>query len=200
MVDIGATTGRRSTGRRLAGTAAGVLAVAAIVLYALGTWNPWHNVLLIRNFSNPLLGAAFVFALAFVAAWLLAPVRSEASSIGRMRWRIGFGLAFLASLLGFGVSRPFFVQTWDEVARSPSGGRTVAISDGGTDAQRLHVWVGRGVGRRDAGDLGHPCGDTRVWFQGEDQVHVSTSYGGFDLRLDPATGRPRDTLGPSCAG
>jgi hypothetical protein len=200
MVDIDATTGRRSTGRRLAGAVAGTLAVLAAVLYTVGTWNPWHYVVLLRHFSNPLLGGLVVFALAFVASWLLAPVRSEAGNIGRMRWRIAFGLGFLASLLGLGLFGPLFAGSYDEVAHSPSGRRAVALVDGGSDDQRLHVWVGTGLGRRDVGDLGHPCGSVRVTFRGEDGVHVSTSYGEVDLRLDPATGRPRDTLGPSCSG
>jgi hypothetical protein len=37
-------------------------------------------------------------------------------------------------------------------------------------------------------------------FDGRDRVHIATVYGEFDLRLDPATGRPVDTIGPTRVG
>jgi hypothetical protein len=174
--------------------------VVTLVLFALGATNPWQNVFLLQNFANPLLGAVLVFGLAFVAVWLLAPVQSEASQARRTRWRIGFGLGFVASLLGLGLFGPLFSAGYTEVAHSPSGRLTVVMVDAGTDKQRLRVWAGRGLGARQVGDLGRPCGPTQVSFRGEDVVHVATAYGERDLPLEPATGRPRGALPATCAG
>jgi hypothetical protein len=200
MGDIDVIAPRRSAVRRVAGWAAALLAGAGAVLFVLGTWNPADLVVLWRYFRNPLVGAVLFFALALLASWLLAPVRSEAGQAGRMRWRIGFALGLFASLIGLGLFGALFGTDHRELARSPGGERTIVIYDEGTDFQRLHVWAGRGLGTRHVGDLGKPCGQTAVEFLAADRIRVSTAYGAFELRLDPATGRPLDVLGPTCSG
>jgi hypothetical protein len=191
----------RAVGRRIAGWVTAVLAAAIAVLTVLGAWNPWDLVVLWRLFGNPLRGAALFFVLALVASWLLAPVRSEAQQVGRARWRIALALGLVVSLIGWGLFGSRFGTGRLELAHSPGGGqRTIVLYEPGTDFQRLHVWSGRGLGTRDVGDLGKPCGQTSVSFTGPDEIRVSTSYGQFDLRLDPATGRPLTTLGPTCYG
>jgi len=193
-------TARRLNWRRPAGLVAAVLAGATAVLFTLGAWNPSDLVVLWRYAGDPFRGAVLFFVLALAASWLLAPVRSEAAQAGRARWRIVFGIGLALSLLALGLFGPLFTVDYRELARSPDGARTIAIYDPGTDLQHLHVWAGTGLGARDMGDLGKPCGATTVSFRSRDLVHVSTSYGEFDLRLDPATGRPLDRLGPTCTG
>jgi hypothetical protein len=39
-----------------------------------------------------------------------------------------------------------------------------------------------------------------VRFEGDDAVMISTSYADRRISLDPGTGRPESTLGPSCSG
>jgi hypothetical protein len=191
---------RRSLPRRVAGAVLIALAVLTLLLYVLGTWNPGDHVVLARYFGNPLVGAVVFFALAFVALWLLAPVRNEAAQGRRLALRVTCGILLVAAVIAWLLFGPIFAAEYATAATSPSGQRTIAMVDPGTDDQRLRVWVGRGLGARDVGGLGRPCGMTTVSFRGEDTVHVSTSYGEFDLRLDPATGRPLQTLGPTCAG
>jgi hypothetical protein len=190
----------RRSWRRVAGFGAAAATAIVAILSVLGVWNPWGLVVLWRYFGNPLRDAAVVFALALVAAWLLAPVRSEVTHVNRLRLRIGLGLALLVSLIGLGLFDGRFSTAHTVLATTPDGSRSAVMYDPGTDDQRLHIWAGRGPGARHVGDLGHPCGAISVSFRGVDLVHVSTSYGEFDLRLDPATGRPMTALGATCAG
>jgi hypothetical protein len=189
---------RHSLGRRVAGWTAATLAGVVAVLSVLGAWNPTELVVLWRLFSNPMRGGVLFFGLAFAASWLLAPVRSEASQASRMRWRITFGIGLVASLIAYGLFGPLFTTKYREMASS--GERTIVLYDPGTDIQHLHVWAGKGLGARHMGDLGKPCGPTKVTFTAPDRIRVATSYGTFDLRLDPDTGKPLDHLGPTCSG
>jgi hypothetical protein len=175
-----------------------VLAVVVLVLFVLGTWNPADLVVLWRFAGNPFIGAMIVFALALVASWLLTPIGSEARQIKRTRVRIAFALALLASLLGYLLAGPRFAVEYEVMAQS--GSRAVVLYNPGTDFQRLHVWTGSGLGRKYAGDLGKPCGQTQVTLVGPDTIRVVTSYVDVELRLDPATGKPLDQLGPTCTG
>lgn len=199
MAEVGFST-RAPAWRRILGTVLAVVAVVLAVLTVLGVWNPWDLVVLWRYFGNPLRGAVVVFVLAFVASWLLAPVQSEAGQARRLRWRIAFALLALASLLGLGLFGPLFSTTYQELARSPDGDRVAVLYDPQTDLQHLHLWVGSGFGTRHVADLGKPCGSAVVEFRGPDLLHVMTSYGQFDLRLDPASGEPLNVLGPTCSG
>jgi 4-amino-4-deoxy-L-arabinose transferase-like glycosyltransferase len=190
--------GRRRTVRRAIGWAAAVLAVVVVVLFVLGTWNPADLIVFWRFAGNPLLGAIIVFALALIASWLIAPIGNEARQVGRTRWRIVFALALFASLIGYGLFGPRFATDYTVMAES--GPRAIVLYNPGTDYQRLHVWTGSGIGRKYAGDLGKPCGFTTVTMISPDLIQVKTSYLDVRLRLDPATGRPLDRLGPTCTG
>jgi hypothetical protein len=198
--DISLAAHQRSLGRRLLGWLLVVLAVLAIVAYTLGTWNPWRLVILEKDLSNPALGAVIFFALAFIASWVLAPVTNSAAQAGRLWLRFGLAIALIAALVALGVLSPLFSHQYTEASRSPRGTRAIAFVNKDRDDQQLRVWIGRGLRQRDVGALGHPCGDASVQFRGEDVVHVSTVYGDFDLRLDPASGKPLDVLGPTCSG
>jgi hypothetical protein len=189
---------RRPSTRRVIGWAAAVLAVVALVLFVLGTWNPGDLILFWRFFGNPFIGALIVFALALVASWLLAPIGSEARQINRARLRVVFALALLASLLGYLLAGPRFAVEYEVMAES--GSRAIVLYNPATDFQRLHVWTGSGLGRKYAGDLGKPCGPTTVTMIGSNEIQVATSYVDVRLRLDPATGKPLDRLGPTCTG
>jgi hypothetical protein len=198
MGDVYSVAPSRLRARRVSGWVAAALAVVVLVMFVLGTWNPAELVVLWRFAGNPFIGALIVFALALVASWLLAPIGSEARQIKRTRLRIVFALALLASLLGYLLAGPRFAVEYEVMAES--GSRAIVLYNPATDFQRLHVWTGSGLGRKYAGDLGKPCGQTQVTLVGPGTVRVVTSYVDVELRLDPATGKPLDQLGPTCTG
>lgn len=185
--------------RRVIGWLLLVGAVLLLVLFVLGTWNPGDLVVLWRFGRNPLLGAVLVFAAAFAASWLIAPTLNEAAQPWRTRARVILGLLLLFSLIGYGLFGNQFIPDYRIVATSADGQRAIVMYDPDTNLQRLHVWAGTGLGRKYAGELGYPCGPTTVTFDG-DYVMVSSSYADKRIHLDPGTGRPESTLGPSCSG
>lgn len=193
-------TGRRLSVRRIAGWLAAAVAAVALIGSVAGTWNPWDLIVLWRYFGNPLLCAVVFFAALFAALWLLAPVRNEVQHTGRARWRIVAAVGLVFSLIGYGLFGAWVKPGYEIRAKSSDGARTIVMYGPGSDFQRLHVWVGSGLGTKYAGDLGKPCGATGVWMDDRNTVHVSTSYLDVRLRLDPATGRPLDQLGTSCTG
>jgi hypothetical protein len=186
--------------RRIVGWVLLVFGVLLLVLFVLGTWNPGDLVVLWRYGRNPVLGAVLVFGTFFAASWLVAPVTNEAAQPGRARWRITLGLLLLFSLIGYGLFGNQFIPDYRIVATSPDGQRVIVLYDPDTNLQRLHVWEGTGLGRRNAGEIGYPCGPTTVRFDGSDYVVISTSYADARIYLDPGTGRPQSVLGPSCSG
>jgi hypothetical protein len=165
----------------------------------MGSWNPADLVVLWRYGRNPLLGAVLVFAFAFVASWLVAPVRDEAAQKWRGRIRITLGLLLVFSLIAYGLFGNQFIPDYRIVATSADGQRTIVMYDPDSNLQRLHVWAGTGLGRKYAGEIGFPCGPTVVRFAGRDAVTISTSYVDKEITLDPGTGRPLSVLGPSCS-
>jgi hypothetical protein len=186
--------------RHVAGQVAAWLAGIVLVLSVLGVWNPLDLVLLWRIFGNPMRDAVAVFLLGVAASWLLTPVENEALQRSRAQWRIGLSVGLVVSLIAVGLFDGFFVSDYRVVATSPDGQRRAVLYDPGTDLQRLHIWVGPETLARDFGDLGKPCGIPTITFRGNDVMHVWTSYGEWDLRLDPKTGRPRAKLGRTCSG
>jgi hypothetical protein len=198
MGDVDSIAPSRPKARRIAGWVVVALAAVTLVVFVLGTWNPADLVVLWRFAGNPFIGAMIVFALALVASWLLAPIGSEARNFRRARLRVVLALGLAASLLGYLLVGPRFAVEYEVLAEN--GSRAIVLYNPGTDYQRLHVWTGSGLGRTYAGDLGKPCGFTTVTMISPDLVQVKTSYVDVRLRLDPATGRPLDRLGPTWTG
>jgi hypothetical protein len=185
--------------RRWAGVVAAVLAAVALVGFVAGTWNPWRLVRLRQVFGNPFSGLVIVSLLTAIAFLLLAPVRSEAQQGRRHATKWTLIAVFLLSLPIYGLFNGYFSIATQELDHSPSGKRTVAKVTRG-DNYEVHLWTGSGLTMREGGSLGRPCGDFRANFQGENQVHIITNYGNFDVRLDPATGRAVNPIGPSYSG
>jgi len=198
MGDVNSVVARRPATRRMVGWAAVILCVVVLVVFALGTWNPADLIVLWRFAGNPTIGAMIVISLALVASWLLAPIGSEARQINRGRLRVVLALGLFVSVLGYLLAGPVFAVKYEVLAQRDA--RAIVLYDPATDTQRLRVWAGSGLGRKLVGDLGKPCGQTSVTFVGPDEVEVATSYLTVRLRLDPATGKPLDHLGPTCTG
>jgi hypothetical protein len=192
---------RRSLVRQILGWLVLVVAVLALAGVVAGLWNPGRYVVLERYFSDTLLGAVVVLVLFVLWSWLLLPVRAEAQQNSRIVLRSVLIVPLVLSLIAFGLFHPRLVHTYRVVTQSPSGQLTVALrtSDGGEERE-LRVWRGHGLTARDTGSLGRPCGPFTATFRGEGSVHVSTVYGDFDLAIDPATGRPVTSIGPTCSG
>lgn len=178
-----------------------LVAVLVIVGVVAGVWNPGRYVVLERYFGDPLLGALVALALLVLWSWLLLPVRAEARQNTRIVLRTVLGVLLVLSLIAFGLFHARTVRTYRVVSHSPSGDLALALvtSDGGEERE-LRIWRGRGLGMRDQGSLGRPCGAFTATFRGESSVHVATVYGDFDLTLDPGTGRPLTSIGPTCSG
>jgi hypothetical protein len=185
--------------RRLVGVVLAALAGLCLVGFVAGTWNPWRLVWLRGFFGNPFSGLVIVSFLAVVAFMTLAPVRNEAAQGRRngVKWLLI--IIFVLSLPIYGLFHTLFSVATQELDHSPSGKRTVAKVTRGKDYQ-VRLWTGSGLGMREDGSLGRPCGDFKARFQGEDLVHIETNYGTFDVRLDPATGRALNPIGPTCSG
>jgi hypothetical protein len=197
---VEAVTPALSLPRRILGLTAAVLAAFALAGFVAGAWNPWRLVRLQQYFNDPFFGLLVVNVLALLAFWLLAPVRSEAAQRGRHTIRWLLILALLPVGMCYGLLHGIFTLETREVATSPSGERRAAFVTHGDD-RALRIWSGRGLGLRDAGRVGAPCGPTvTVRFLAEDLVHISSHYGDFDVRLAPDTGRPLNPMGDTCSG
>jgi heme A synthase len=131
---------RSRSARRTVGWVAAALAVVMFVVFVLGMWNPADLVVLWRFAGNPFIGAMIVIVLALVAAWLLAPIGSEARQIKRARLRVGLALALVASLLGYLVAGPRFAVKYDVAPTSSActcgPARASAASTSVTSANR----------------------------------------------------------------
>lgn len=185
--------------RRSAGVLLFVLSVAALVLFVLGLWNPWRYVVLLRYFGSPALGVLVVAGLACLASWLAFPVRDESAQRGRSRFRLVTALGAAVGLLCWGVTGTLFTPKITVVGHSPEGDRTIAVVERGEENRQMHVWAGAGFFARDVGSIGKACGDVTIQFISRDRVAVGTSYGDWQIDLDPATGAPLQVLGPRCA-
>jgi hypothetical protein len=185
--------------RRVAGVLLVVAAVLAVVVFAAGAFNPWRIVALQRYFGNPPAGLVVVAALTLLGSWLLAPLRNEAAQSGRGRVRVVAVVALVLGLLLWGLLGRLFSLQSTVLARNAPADRAVAVFERGSD-RHLHVLAGHGLTERDMGNLGIACGEVTARFLGHDEVEVATSYGTWQFRLDPATGRPLDVLGERCSG
>jgi hypothetical protein len=179
-----------------------VLGALALAVTVLGTWNPWSLVVLHRLAADPARDLFVTLALAAVAFWLGAPVTSEANQNRRLSLRIW--LIGLAALVGLGAlgswGLAIFRYEPQVIARSADGRHEVALVTV-LHGREVHAFAGTGIGARDQGSFGRPCGGTvTARFTGPDEVLLSTDYGDLHLHLDPATGRPVGHLGPTCSG
>jgi hypothetical protein len=181
---------------------AALLALAALVAigFGLGVWNPWKLVSLELYFGNLLVGLVLLFALLLVGVWMLTPVTSEATQSKRQWARLGLAFALLVSLMAWGVAGDRLSGDHRVVATSADGTRRLVLVTYSEDDRELRIWAGKGLAARDRGWLGLACGEVVGTFSGNDQVQVASVYGDFDLRLNPETGAPIDTIGPTCAG
>ncbi|MGC9665619.1 hypothetical protein ACNTMW_03575 [Planosporangium sp. 12N6] len=194
------TTPALSPARRVAGLTAAALAAAVLVVSVLGAWNPWRLVRLRQFFHDPSLGLLLVNLLTLAAFWALAPVHSEAAQPGRQRIRWLLTLALLPVGMAWGLLQGFFSLDTREVATSPDGTRRAAFVTHGDDRE-LRIWSGGWLTLRDVGRAGAPCGpNATARFVTDDLLHITSNYGDFDVRLDPATGRPLTPMGRTCSG
>jgi hypothetical protein len=187
--------------RRVAGIVLGVAVGATAVLYALGATNPLRLVVLERFFFDPLFGLLVVGVGSILTTWLLAPIRNEATQGRRITVRVTALVIAATGLIGWGVFGVFFNQEITEVARSSDGTRVLVEVARANDPYRweLRVWDGSGLTAREVGSLGEACGGVLgARFVTNDLVELETGYGDWRLALDPATGEPRQVLGPRC--
>lgn len=185
--------------RRAAGLVVAVLTAALAVLFVAGVANPWRLVILERHFGNPLFGAFVVAAGAYLALWLLAPVRNEAVQRARGQVRMALAVLGLLALFGWALFGRMFTASYEELARSDDGARTVALVTHATDErQHARVWEGAGLLMRDAGEIGRTCGSVTATFIEADLVEIEAGYGPWRINLDPETGEPQQVLGPRC--
>lgn len=189
--------------RRAIGVALGAVVAVAAVLFVLGAWNPWELVVLRYRFGNPPLGLLLVPLGGLVALWLAAPVRNEAEQGRRIGVMLSLAAVALVGLLGTGIFGNHFRFDTEVLARSDDGTRAVVMV---TDRDRppesyVRIWDGGGLAAREVGELGRVCwaraaGSAR--FLTRDQVELDTPFGVWRFDLDPATGVPRQVLGPRC--
>jgi hypothetical protein len=186
--------------RRVIGVGLLLVTAVAAVLFVLGSWNPSQLVFLEYRFGNPMLGLLLVPLGALVGLWLGLPVRNEARQRGRITGRVVAFVFVLIGLFGWGVFGDHFAFTAEEVARSGNGDRALAVVTDQDTPPNSHVkvWTGSGLLTREVGDLGKACGPVQVRFLTDDLVELDTSYGTWQIELDPATGEPRQVLGPRC--
>lgn len=190
-----------SVPRRVAGAVVGLAVVVAAVLFALGVGNPLRLAVLERYFFDPMFGLVVVGVGGYLVLWLLAPVRNEAEQGGRIGARIATVVVAVLGLGGWGIFGVFFNQEITEVSRSSDGSRSLVQVAHANNPYRLElrVWSGSGLTAREAGSLGEACGGLQAArFVNNDLVELDTSYGTWQFALNPATGEPRQVLGPRC--
>lgn len=185
--------------RRLAGIVITVVVASVACLFVLGTWNPWRLVVLDRYFHDPLLGLVLVSAGSYLALWSLAPVRDETVRRWRIPARVTVAVTGLVGLLLWGILGSVFDLETTELARSRAGDRAVAAVTGADGDTHLRVWTGSGLATRAVGDIGRVCGSVSVRFLDADLVELDTSYGTWQVALDPDSGEPLSELGPRCS-
>jgi hypothetical protein len=185
--------------RRIAGVAVAAVVVTTAVLFVLGSWNPWRLVLLREYFNNPWLGLILVGVGAYLAMWLLAPVRSEAVQRWRIPARVTAAVAASIGLIIGGITHQFYYYEHAELARSDDGEVALArVTFGGRQTSELRLWEGSGLATREVATLGRACHGLRVRFVDRHLIEINQGFGDWLVELDPESGLPRQVLGPSC--
>lgn len=185
--------------RRLTGMVVAVITGVLAALFIAGAVNPWHLVVLERQFGNPLFGVVVVVAGFSVAHWLLFPVHNAAVQRARGQIRTVAAVVALLALFGWALFGQLFTASFEELARSDDGSRAVALVTAATDErQQARVWVGTGLLTRDAGEIGRACGSVTATFVDIDLVEIEAGYGPWRIDLDPETAEPQQVLGPRC--
>lgn len=181
------------------GLAVATATVVTAALFVAGYWNPWRLVVLLQWFANPWAGLAIVSAGAYLALWLLRPIRYEAGQRGAIAGRVALASTCVIGLILWGLLQALFRYEADELARSPDGERAVArVVFGGLNDVELRVWEGSGLLTREVGSLGRICHRGTAAFSGSDTVVVDQGYGDLHLPLDPETGAPLMVLAVRC--
>lgn len=174
--------------------------IVAAVLFGLGAWNPWRSVLLEYQFGNPMLGLLVVPTLLLVGSWLGLPIRNETRQRGRIALRWVSGAVAFVGLFGWGVFGDHFTFEAEELARSADGEFAAALvrDRDTTPTLTVHIWQGSGLAAREVGEVGRVCGAVSAEFLAADRLLLSTSYGDWEITLDPADGSPQQVLGDGC--
>jgi hypothetical protein len=192
------STYRLSWTRRVIGTVLCLAGLAVLVAYGLARIFT-DNVFLTSHFGNVMTGLGILLLLGVLISIVLFPVRN--SAVQRVRPMIRFAMIALAALVfaGAGLVHGFRVFMYNPtvVATSPDGSRRVALVDIGP-YEELHVWAGTGLATKDVGNLGAPCEFDSAAFTSSTSFHVSASTGDSDIRIDPVTGAPLDSLVGTC--
>lgn len=203
MSDVKEVSAARSgfrRARRVIGLALLTAGVVAAVLFVLGAWNPWRSVLLEYRFGNPMIGLLLVPSLLLVGGWLGLPVHNETRQRGRIALRWSAGAVAFVGLFGWGVFGDHFAFDAEELARSADGEFAAALvrDRDTTPTLTVHIWQGSGLGARETGEVGRVCGAVSAEFIERDRLLLSTSYGDWEITLDPQDGSPQQVLGGSC--
>jgi hypothetical protein len=197
-VDYAPPRYRLSSTRRVIGAVLCLASLAVVVAYGAARFYP-DNVFLKGHFRNFLTGSGELFVLSALISIAVFPVRN--SAVQRVRPLIRFALITLAavSFVGAGLTHGFAIFTYRPtvVATSPDAMRRVALINVGP-YQELHIWAGTGLSAKDVGNLGPPCEFNTAKFTSDNEVLVSTSFGDYDIHLDPATGAPLNGLTHTC--
>jgi hypothetical protein len=194
---------RSHPARRAGGALAAVIALLGLVVLVWSLWNTRRYVALLTYAANPF-GVGFVTLIAAtLAVWLLLPVRNEAAQGGRtvLRWFAVVVTVLSGLALALTLGMPAFAYQGRVLVHAPGDRYDLALVDrGGENKKQLRVWRGHGLSARDLGNFGDVCGgQVEVRFASPTEFEVSTLYGTFHLRVDPA-GRPANSLGPTCSG
>lgn len=193
-----------SVPRRIAASIVLLIGLVLLALFGYGAVNPRHYVFLLTYFNNPFGGVTAILAVAVIAYWLAFPIRSTVIDRRRSLTRTTLLIltAISAIVFLFVYELAVFHYSPEVVTTSKSGRRSVARIEMWKNTQ-MHVYVGTGLGRRDVGSLGAPCGlrsQMSARFVDENEIVVDTAYNTYDIHLEVGTGRPLNVFGASCSG
>ncbi|HIW62367.1 MAG TPA: hypothetical protein H9881_07925 [Candidatus Stackebrandtia excrementipullorum] len=171
--------------------------VLTAIVFGLGAWNPWNNVVLLSYFADPFRGVIAIAVLGYVALWLLLPVRNEAVDRRRLSGRLALIVVAMIGLAGYGLyGTHYYDYESREIVRTADGSRAVAMVKRWDYVDpRYHVFTASGVATSDVADIGPVCGaGDEIAFRDNQTIEISNAYGDFVIPLDPGTGQPLDYM------